>query len=132
VVEEGTLVIPAAANGAALPADSAIVVAEGATLEMAAGTAARVGGLRVEMGTQSGTLAGFAPAAQGTLYVTGVGDATRKGLVLPVTVTDAQVKHNLSRWPVVIDGEVDEKVCGRVRDNTIVLDSRGGLVLTIR
>jgi len=42
------------------------------------------------------------------------------------------VKHNLSRWPVVIDGEVDEKVCGRVRDNTIVLDSRGGLVFTIR
>ena len=47
-------------------------------------------------------------------------------------VTDAQVKHNISRWPVVIDGEVDEKVCGRVRDNTIVLDSRGGLVFTIR
>ena len=72
------------------------------------------------------------PAASGTLYMTGVGETPRKGLVLPVTVTDAQVKHNLSRWPVVIDGEVDEKVCGRVRDNTIVLDSRGGLVFTIR
>ena len=132
VVEAGTLSIPVGADASALPAGSAIVVAEGATLEMAAGTAARAGGLRVEMGTQSGTLAGFAPAAQGTLYVDGVGEATRKGLVLPVTVTDAQVKHNLSRWPVVIDGEVDEKVCGRVRDNTIVLDSKGGLVFTIR
>ena len=108
------------------------MLAEGATLSMAAGTAARAGGLRVEMGTQSGTLAGFAPAAQGTLYIDGVDETPRKGLVLPVTVTDAQVKHNLSRWPVVIDGEVDEKVCGRVRDNTIVLESKGGLVLTIR
>ena len=108
------------------------MVAEGATLEMAAGTAARAGGLRVEMGTQSGTLAGFAPAPSGTLYVTGVGETQRKGLVLPVTVTDAQVKHNLSRWPVVIDGEVDEKVCGRVRGTAIVLEARGGLVFTIR
>ena len=132
VVEAGTLSIPVGADASALPANSAIVVAEGATLSMASGTAARVGGLRFDMGTQYGTLAGFAPAAQGTLYVDGVDETPRKGLVLPVTVTDAQVKHNLSRWPVVIDGEVDEKVCGRVRDNTIVLDSRGGLVFTIR
>ena len=132
VVEAGTLSIPVGADASALPANSAVVVADGATLSMASGTAARAGGLRVEMGTQSGTLAGFAPAAQGTLYVDGVGDTAHKGLVLPITVTDAQVKHNLSRWPVVIDGEVDEKVCGRVRDNTIVLDSRGGLVFTIR
>ena len=52
--------------------------------------------------------------------------------MLPVTVTDAQHPNQLARWPVVIDGEVDEKVCGRVRDSTIVLDSRGGLVFTIR
>ena len=133
VVEEGTLEIPAAANASALPASSAVVVAEGATLSMAEGTAARVGGLRVNM-EGAGTLAGFAPAAQGTLYVDGVGETTRKGLVLPVTVTDAQVKHNLSRWPVVIDGEVDEKVCGRVKSelNKIVLEAKGGLVFTIR
>ena len=59
-------------------------------------------------------------------------DATRKGLVLPVTVTDAQHPNQLARWAVYVDGEQDEKVCGRVCDNTIVLDSRGGLVFTIR
>ena len=132
VVEDGTLLIPAGADASALPPGSAIVVAEGATLEMAAGTAARVGGLRVDMATQSGTLAGFAPAASGTLYVDGVGETQRKGLALPVTVTDVQHPNQLARWPVVIDGEQVEKVCGRVRDNTIVLDSRGGLVFTIR
>ena len=132
VVEEGTLSIPVGADASALPANSAIVVAEGATLSMASGTAARAGGLRVEMGTQSGTLAGFAPAADGKIFVTGVGDATRKGLVLPITVTDAQHPNQLARWAVYVDGEQDEKVCGRVCDNTIVLDSRGGLVFTIR
>ena len=42
--------------------------------------------------------------------------------------------HNLSRWPVIIDGEVDEKVCGRVKPelNKIVLEAKGGLVFTIR
>ena len=52
--------------------------------------------------------------------------------MLPVTVTDAQQPSNLARWPVVIDGEMDEKVCGRVRDNTIVLDGKQGLRLIFR
>ena len=132
VVEEGTILIPVGADASALPANSVLVVAEGATLSMASNTSARVGGLRIDMGTQSGTLAGFAPAPSGTLYVTGVGETQRKGLVLPVTVTDAQHPNQLARWAVYVDGEQDEKVCGRVRDNTIVLESRGGLVFTIR
>ena len=133
VVEAGTLEIPAGANASALPAGSAVVVAEGATLSMASGTAARVGGLRVDM-AGAGTIAGFAPAAAGTLYVDGVGETAHKGLVLPLTVTDAQQKHLLSRWPVVIDGELDEKVCGRVKPelNKIVLEAKGGLHLIVR
>ena len=134
VVEEGTLAIPVGADASALPANSAVVVAEGATLEMASGTAARAGGLRFDMDTPYGTLAGFAPAAAGTLYVTGVGEQTRKGLVLPGTVTDAQQKHLLSRWPVYIDGELDDKLCGRVnaQTNKIVLEAKGGLYLFVR
>ena len=64
----------------------------------------------------------------------GVGETAHKGLVLPLTVTDTQQKQLLSRWPVVIDGELDEKVCGRVKPelNKIVLEAKGGLVLTIR
>ncbi|MBQ6338389.1 MAG: hypothetical protein IJI36_04515, partial [Kiritimatiellae bacterium] len=106
-------------------------VAEGATLEMASGTAARVGGLRVDM-SGAGTIAGFAPAADGKLFVTGVGDGARVGRVLPLAVTDAVQPSNLARWPVFVDGELDEKVCGRVRNNTIVLEARGGMVITIR
>ena len=133
VVEEGTLEIPLAANASALPAGSAVVVAEDATLAMATGTVARVGGLRVDM-AGAGTIAGFAPAAAGTLYVDGVGETTRPGLVLPLTVTDAQQKHNLARWPVVIDGELDDKLCGRVKTeiNKIVLEPKGGLYLIVR
>ena len=130
-VEAGTLSIPAGANAAALPADSAVTVAEGATLEMASGTAARVGGLRVDM-SGAGTIAGFAPAADGKLFVTGVGDGARVGRVLPLAVTDAVQPSNLARWPVFVDGELDEKVCGRVRNNTIVLEARGSMVITIR
>ena len=130
-VEAGTLSIPAGANAAALPADSAVTVAEGATLEMASGTAARVGGLRVDM-SGAGTIAGFAPAADGKLFVTGVGDGARVGRVLPLAVTDAVQPSNLARWPVFVDGELDEKVCGRVRNNTIVLEAGGGLVIQIR
>ena len=134
VVEAGELTIPVGANASALPASSAVVVAEGATLSMAEGTAARVGGLRFDMETPYGTLAGFAPAAEGALYVTGVGEQTRKGLVLPGTVTDAQQKHLLSRWPVYIDGELDDKLCGRVKPelNKIVLEAKGGLYLIVR
>jgi len=132
VVEEGTLTIPVGADASALPADSAVVVAEDATLEMASGTAAHVGALRFDMGTTSGTLAGFAPAASGTLYVTGVGETQRKGLVLPVTVTDAQRPNNLTRWAVYVDGDLDDRLSAYVRNNTIVLDAKQGQYLIIR
>ena len=139
VVEAGTLSIPVGADASALPAGSAIVVAEGATLEMAEGTAARAGGLRFDMDKQSGTLAGFAPAAQGTLYVDGVGDATRKGLEMPVTVTDAQQPNKLTRWAVYVDGDLDDTISAFVRkkansetEYTIILDGKQGLRLIIR
>ena len=132
VVEEGTILIPVGADASALPANSVLVVAEGATLSMASNTAARVGGLRIDMGTQSGTLAGFAPAASGTLYVTGVGDATRKGLVLPVTVTDAQHPNQLARWAVYVDGDLDDSLSAFVRNNTIVLDGKQGLFIIVK
>jgi autotransporter-associated beta strand protein len=132
VVEEGTLVIPAAATSAALPASSAVVVADGATLEMASGTAARVGGLRFDMDTAYGTLAGFAPAAEGTLYVTGVGETQRKGLVLPGTVTDAQHASKLTRWAVYVDGDLDDSLSAFVRNGRIVLDGKPGMYLIIR
>ena len=139
VVEEGTLAIPVGADASALPANSAVVVAEGATLEMASGTAARVGTLRFDMGTTNGTLVGFAPAANGALYVTGVGEAQRKGLEMPVTVTDAQQPNKLTRWAVYVDGDLDDTISAFVRkkansetEYTIILDGKQGLRLIIR
>ena len=132
VVEDGTLVIPTAATSAALPPNSAVVVAEGATLEMAAGTAARAGGLRIDMDAQSGTLAGFAPAREGNLYVTGVGATERKGLVLPITVTDAQQANNLTRWRVYVDGDPDDNICAYIEGTTIVLNGKRGLYIFLR
>jgi len=132
VVEAGELTIPVGANASALPASSAVVVAEGATLSMASSTAARVGGLRFDMGTQYGTLAGFAPAAEGALYVTGVGEQTRKGLVLPGTVTDAQHASKLTRWAVYVDGDLDDSLSAFVRNGRIVLDGKPGMYLIIR
>ena len=138
VVEEGTLEIPAGANASALPAGSAVVVAEGATLLMANGTAAGVGALRFDMGTQYGTLAGFAPAANGALYVTGVDAQNPKGLEMPVTVTDAQHPNKLTRWAVYVDGELDDRLSAFVRkksnsvEDTIVLDGKQGLLIRIR
>ena len=132
VVEAGTLSIPVGADASALPAGSAIVVAEGATLEMAAGTAARAGGLRVEMGTQSGTLAGFAPAADGKIFVTGVNSQNHKGVVLPITVTDAQQPSKLTRWAVYVDGDLDDSLSAFVRNNTIVLDGKQGMYIIMK
>ena len=132
VVEDGTLSTPVGADASALPAGSAIVVAEGATLSMASGTAARAGGLRMDMGTTYGTLAGFAPAADGKLFVTGVGETTRKGLVLPVTVTDAQNPNKLTRWGVYVDGELDDSLSAFVRNNSIVLDGKRGMYMIIK
>ena len=109
-----------------------MVVAEGATLSMANGTAAGVGALRFDMGTTYGTLAGFAPAKSGKLYVTGVDRPDPKGLVMPVTVTDAQHPYSLTRWGVYIDGVLDEKLSAFVRNNTIVLDGRPGMYLIVR
>ena len=133
VVEDGTLEIPAAANASALPAGSAVVVAEGATLEMASGTAARVGGLRFDMDTQYGTLAGFAPARSGKLFVTGLTGPVQKGTTaMPVTVTDAQRPHDLTRWDVYVDGDLDATLSAFVRNNTIVIDGKPGMYLIIR
>ena len=138
VVEAGTLSIPIGADASALPADSAVVVAEGATLEMANGTAARVGALRFDMDTTYGTLAGFAPAANGALYVTGVDAQNPKGLEMPVTVTDAQHPNKLTRWAVYVDGELDDRLSAFVRkkassvENTIVLDGKQGMFIRIR
>ena len=132
VVEDGTLTIPVGANASALPTNSAIAVAEGATLSMANGTAARASGLRIDMATQSGTLAGFAPAREGNLYVTGVGATERKGLVLPITVTDAQQAHNLSLWRVYVDGEPDDNICAYIEGTTIVLNGKRGLYIFLR
>ena len=137
VVEEGTLEIPADANASALPTNSAVVVAEDATLEMASGTPARVGGLRVDM-AGAGTIDGFAPASEGKIFVTGVGEQTRKGLVLPVTVTDSQNPNNLKRWAVYVDGDLDDSLSAFVRkkansaEDTIVLDAKQGMYLIIK
>jgi hypothetical protein len=91
------------------------------------------------MGTTYGTLAGFAPAASGTLYVTGVGETPRKGLVLPVTVTDAPRPNKLTRWAVYVDGDLDDRLSAYVRtkansesESTIVLDGKQGQYLIIR
>ena len=84
------------------------------------------------MDTPSGTLAGFAPAKSGTLYVTGVDRPDPKGLVMPVTVTDAQHPYSLTRWDVYIDSVLDEKLSAFVRNNTIVLDGRPGMYLIVR
>ena len=139
VVEEGTLTIPVGADASALPADSAIVVAEGATLEMANSTAACAGGLRVDMATQSGTLAGFAPALDGKIFVTGLDTPQRKGTTLPITVTDAQSPSRLTRWAVYVDGDLDDSLSAFVRkktnsenEYTIVLDGKQGLFIIMK
>ena len=61
-----------------------------------------------------------------------MGDATRKGLVLPVTVTDAQQPNKLTRWAVYVDGDLDDTLSAFVRNGTIVLDGRPGLYLIVR
>ena len=76
--------------------------------------------------------AGFAPAAEGALYVTGVGEQTRKGLVLPGTVTDAQHASKLTRWAVYVDGDLDDRLSAFVRNGRIVLDGKPGMYLIIR
>ena len=132
-VEEGTLSIPADADASALPASSAVVVAEGATLSMASSTAARVGGLRFDMGTQYGTLAGFAPARSGKLFVTGLTGPVQKGTTaMPVTVTDAQHPYDLTCWDVYIDGDLDDSLSAFVRNGRIVLDGKPGMYLIVR
>ena len=64
--------------------------------------------------------------------MTGVGETPRKGLTLPVTVTNAQQPNKLTRWAVYIDGDLDDSLSAFVRNNTIVLDGKKGLYLIVR
>ena len=61
-----------------------------------------------------------------------MGDAARKGLVLPVTVTDAQQPSKLTRWAVYVDGDLDDSLSAFVRNNTIVLDGKQGLFIIVK
>ncbi|MBR1588243.1 MAG: hypothetical protein IJ658_07950, partial [Kiritimatiellae bacterium] len=63
---------------------------------------------------------------------TGVGERTRKGLVLPVTVTDAQRPSQLQRWAVHVDGDLDDTLSAYVRNSTIVLDGKQGLYMIVK
>ena len=76
----------------------------------------------------------------GKLFVTGLTGPVQKGTTaMPVTVTDAQRPHDLTRWDVYIDGDLDDSLSAFVRkkanseaEYTIVLDGKQGMYLIIR
>ena len=64
--------------------------------------------------------------------VTGVGEQNRKGLVLPISVTDAQRPNQLARWAVYVDGDRDDSLSAYVRNAAVVLDGRQWLASIIK
>ena len=131
-VAEGQLVIPAGAAATALPPDSAVIVAPGAELVMAAGTQAGVGVLAVDMTKTYGTMTGMVPAWNGRLYLSNVGDRELLGLELPITLSGGARLRRFATWEVYVDGVKVDGLAVRVVDGKIVLGTPLGIRVIVR
>ena len=130
VVAEGQLVIPAGAAATALPPGSAVIVAPGAELVMANGTAAGIGTLAVDMTKTYGTITGLVPARGGKLYLTNVsGDLL--GLELPITLS-GDVARGLRSWEIYVDGVKVEGLVPSVKNGKLVVSALPGTRVIIR
>ncbi|MBQ3288523.1 MAG: hypothetical protein IJH50_03860 [Kiritimatiellae bacterium] len=131
-VAEGQLVIPANAAETALPPDSAVIVAPGAELVMASGTAARIGVLAIDMTKTYGTINGLAAAKGGKLYLTNVsGDL--KGRELPITLAGDTSRARFGSWELYVDGvKVNGLVPSVNGSGKLVLDLPFGACIIIR
>ena len=130
VVAEGQLVIPAGAAATALPPDSAVIVAQGAELVMANGTAAGIGTLAVDMTKTYGTITGLVPARGGKLYLTNVSGALL-GQELPITLSGT-VARGIRSWEIYVDGVKDERFILNMKDGKIVVSMPLGTRVMIR
>ena len=130
-VAEGQLVIPANAAATALPPDSAVVVAPGAELVMANGTAAGIGTLAFDMAQTYGTITGLVPARGGKLYLTNA-SGTLQGLELPVTLSGGANLTRLHGWELYVDGVKIEGLVPTVRDGKLVLSAPPGTRIILR
>ena len=130
-VAEGQLVIPAGAAATALPPDSAVVVAPGAELVMAEGTAAAVGALAVDMAKTYGTITGLVPARGGRLYLTNVSGAPM-GLELPITLSGGAHLGRFRSWEIYVEGVKAEGLVPNVRNGKIVVGTPPGTRIVIR
>ena len=122
---------PAYADANALPPDSAVIVAPGAELVMANGTAAGVGMLAIDMTKTYGTITGLVPAYGGKLYLTNV-DGELKGLELPITLSGGANLRRLHSWEIYVDGVKVEGLAPSVQDGKIVVRARPGTRLIFR
>ena len=130
-VAEGQLVIPAGADASALPPDSAVIVAPGAELVMANGTAAGIGTLAFDMAKTYGTITGLVPAKDGKLYLTNV-SCDLLGLELPISLSGGAHTGRFRSWEVYVDGVKAEGLVPAVSDSKIVVSTRPSTRIILR
>jgi len=101
----------------------AVEVDAGATLNLSELPDANVAfnGLRVST-AGAGHITKFAPAANGTLYVTHTGETVPRRIILPLTYDTIINAANLSSWSVYVNGTHDPKAA-------VIVDDQGRMVV---
>ena len=104
VVAAGTLLIPANADPSAIPSNSVVSVAEGATLEFADGAKAAVKGLTIDCASAGGTIKGFRPAKRGNLYLTNASGVSMDTVLANLAIDGFTGATRLRNWNVYVNG----------------------------
>ena len=119
----------------------AVSVAAGATLDLSELRPENIAfnGLSVDVAAGAGTITHFAPAANGTLYVTGLTDAQLANRVLkldiPLTIGEwvSGTEANLATWSVQFNGHPEPYAVVEKNDNGVISVRRGaGFILIFR
>ena len=79
-----------------------------------------------------GTITGLAPAKDGKLSLSNVGDRTLLGLEIPVTLTGGAHLGRFHSWEVYVDGVKIEGLVPAVRDGKLVVSTPPGARIIIR
>lgn len=130
--EPFALSVSEGAPGATIPADSAVEVASGARLEIV-NAARTISRLRIDCADGAGTVAGFNPAASGTLYLENAARLNTQWTTLPITLEAPVNVSNLRSWSVFADGVRVERADFRVdRSGAAGIRVRPGALILLR
>lgn len=133
VVAAGTLLIPAGADPSAIPSNSVVSVADGATLEFADGASAAVKNLQIDMKQTGGTIRGFRPAKRGNLYLTNASGVAMDTVLANLAIDGFTGATRLRNWNVYVNGLLNTSYGLTVVNGKLVIGPHGiGLAVIVK